>query len=121
VVHARSGALAATQSGGVADRQRAEELLGHAVRQLFALVESYPELRADQRIHDFQRELVTTENDIAMARRYYNAVVRDFNILRETFPTVLVAGTFGFREASYFELEDPGEASVPDADVSGAP
>lgn len=121
VVHARTSALAASETPqDVQARERAEELLTSSVRQLFALVESYPELRADQRIRDFQQQLVATEDDLAMARRYYNAVVRDYNILRETFPTMLVAGPFGFREERYFELSGPEEGSVPAADLGGA-
>jgi LemA protein len=120
VVEARTSAVAASESpDDLAARERAEDLLTGTVRQLFALVESYPELRANARVLAFQQELVETEDDLAMARRYYNAVVRDFNILRETFPTVLVAGMFGFREARYFELAGPDEAAVPDAGLGG--
>ena len=119
VGHARSAAVAASESPkDVHARERAEELLTGTVRQLFALVESYPELRADARIHEFQKQLVETEDDLAMARRYYNAVVRDYNTLRETFPTALVAGPFGFREERYFELGS-GEGTVPGADLGG--
>ncbi len=122
VVHARTSAIAASETpGDVHARERAEELLTRSVRQLFALVESYPELRADARILAFQQELVETEDDIAMARRYYNAVVRDYNILRETFPTLLVATPFGFREERYFELSSPAEGAVPQADLGGEP
>lgn len=119
VVHARTSAIAASETpGDVQARERAEELLTSSVRQLFMLVESYPELRADARILAFQQELVETENDLAMARRYFNAVVRDYNILRETFPTLLVAGPFGFGEERYFELES-GESAVPAANLGG--
>lgn len=119
VVHARTAAVAAGETpDDLQARERAEELLSGSVRHLFALVESYPELRADARILAFQQELVETEDDLAMARRYYNAVVRDYNILRETFPTLLVAGTLGFREERYFELAG-GEGAVPDADLGG--
>lgn len=120
VVHARTAAVAASEApDDLQARERAEGLLANSVRHLFALVESYPELRADARILAFQQELVETEDDLAMARRYYNAVVRDYNILRETFPTLLVAGTFGFREERYFELTGPEEAQVPDAGLGG--
>lgn len=120
VVRARTSAIAASETpGDVQARERAEELLTSSVRQLFALVESYPELRADARILALQQELVETEDDIAMARRYYNAVVRDYNILRETFPTLLVAAPFGFRAERYFELAGPEEGTVPDADLGG--
>lgn len=112
VTAARTGALAA---GDIATRARAEEQFAGSVRGLIAMVESYPALRANESALTFQTQLAETETDIAMARRYYNAVVRDFNILRETFPTMLVASTFGFVPGAYFELGDPGEAAVPQA------
>ncbi len=111
VTHARTSAQAAAEMpGDVAARARAEQLLTGSVRHLLALVESYPDLKANQTILKFQDQLTETEDDIASARRYYNAVVRDYNILRETFPTMLVAGTFGFREAVYFEIADDDRA-----------
>ncbi len=110
VTEARAGAAAAD---GIAERERAEQRLEGSVRQLIALVESYPALRANESALKFQQQLTETENDIAMARRYYNAVVRDLNILRETFPTVLVANAFGFKAGTYFELDHDGERAVP--------
>ncbi len=118
VTHARSGALAADE---VASRARAEALFGGSVRQLIALVESYPGLRANESALKFQEQLTETENDIAMARRYYNAVVRDYNILRESFPTMFVANGFGFRAGTYFELNDPGEGAAPAARLEREP
>lgn len=112
VTQARSGALAAQEVG---DRARAEEQFGGSVRQLIALVESYPALTANASALSFQHQLAETEDDLAMARRYYNAVVRDYNTLRETFPTLLVASMFGFDPGAYFELSDASEAAVPTA------
>jgi LemA protein len=112
ITEARSKALAA---GDLAERARAEEQFGGTVRQLVAMVEAYPTLSANASALEFQKQLAETENDIAMARRYYNAVARDLNTLRQTFPTVLIAGTFGFEHAPYFELSDASEAAVPQA------
>jgi LemA protein len=99
----------------LAARALAEERIGGAAKQLIALVESYPTLKANASALEFQKQLADTENDIAMARRYYNAVVRDYNTLRETFPTLMVANTMGFEPAPYFELSDEREAAVPTA------
>jgi LemA protein len=112
VTAARSATLDARD---VAERERAERQLEGGLARLIALVESYPELRANETALKFQGQLTETENDIAMARRYYNAVVRDFNILRETFPTMLVASNFGFTAARYFELDHDDERQSPSA------
>jgi LemA protein len=84
-------------------------------------VERYPDLKANQRVLDLQRQLSETEDDIASARRYYNAVVRDFNTLRETFPTVLVAAPLGFEPGQYFELSDDAGRGAPSVDLERAP
>lgn len=101
------------------DRARAENELTSGMRQLFALVEAYPELKASDSILDLQRQLSGTEDDIASARRYYNAVVRDLNTLRETFPDLFVARAFGFKAGDYFELTDIAEREAPSADLRG--
>lgn len=117
VVTARSQALGATAP---AERAAAESQLAGTVRQLFAVVERYPELKANTQILSLQHELAETESDIASARRYYNAVVRDLNIMRESFPNVLVANALGFAPGEYFELDD-GDRAVPSAAVGRAP
>jgi LemA protein len=94
-----------------------ENALTAGLRQLFAVAESYPDLKANQNVLDLQRQLGETENDIASARRYYNAVVRDFNTLRETFPNVLIAGPFGFRPGEFFELADAEQREAPKVDL----
>jgi LemA protein len=81
-------------------------------RRLIAVVEQYPELKANAQILRLQEQLTETENDIASARRYFNAVVRDYNIYRESFPTMLVASLLGFTPATYFEVDDE-ERAVP--------
>lgn len=102
-----------------ADRARAENELAAGVRQLFALVEAYPDLKASESILDLQRQLAVTEDDIASARRYYNAVVRDMNTLRETFPDLIVARIFNFKPGEYFELTDVSQREAPSADLRG--
>jgi LemA protein len=114
VTNARTEALSA--GGRPTDntnRAHAENLLTSGVRQLLALAEAYPELKASENVLALQQQLTETENDIASARRYYNAVVRDFNTLRESFPTLLVAGPFGFQPGEFFELTDITERNAP--------
>jgi LemA protein len=111
IVEARGSALGAST---VTARSAAESQVTHQMRHLLALVEQYPELRANENVLRLQHQLTETENDIASARRYYNAVVRDLNILRETFPNVLVANALGFREGEYFKADDE-ERDLPEA------
>jgi LemA protein len=103
--------------GGPEQRAAAENALTARVRQLLAVVENYPDLRASVNVLDLQAQLTETEDDLASARRYYNAVVRDYNTRRERFPDLLLAGPLGFRGAEFFELVDLGERAAPAADV----
>jgi LemA protein len=88
-------------------------LFGQALGRLLAVAENYPELKASQNFIDFQDALEDTENQIEMARRYYNGTVRELNTLVEQFPSNLVASTFGFIHADYFETEVPEDRAVP--------
>ena len=98
----------------VAEKSRVETALTRSLGNLIAVAESYPDLKANQNFLDFQNELSQIENDIQMARRYYNGTVRNLNIMIEAFPSNLVAGQFGFAKAEFFEIEDPGDRKVPD-------
>jgi LemA protein len=121
VVLARGRAVEARDSGDPRAAGRAEGALAGGLGRLFALVEAYPDLKASERFMDLQRALVALENDLQNARRYYNAVVRDFNTRIQSFPDVLVARALGFRERDFFTLESPAEAAVPSADVEAKP
>ena len=109
VVQARSAAMAAQ---GPAAKAEAEGALAGALKSLFALSEAYPQLQAAGGFRDLQATLAQIEEQVAQARRYYNAVVRDFNTKTETFPSVLVARVFGFTKREFFEVEE-GEKAVP--------
>jgi LemA protein len=109
VIQARSRAMAAP---GPAARSQAEGELAGALRQLFALSESYPELRAAENFRHLQSTLSDLEDAIQNARRYYNAVVRDYNTKIGQVPSNVVARTFGFKERELFELPD-AERAVP--------
>jgi LemA protein len=87
------------------------------VRQVFALAESYPELKAAESYLSLQRNLSDIEDHIQNARRYYNAVVRDLNTKVAQFPSNLVASATGFRPQEFFGLSDPSEQATPQIDL----
>jgi LemA protein len=104
----------AEASRGSATEQAIDETaLGLGMKRLFALVESYPALKADVHFLALQEELAHTEDRLAAARRFYNGNVRELNQLCEQFPTNVVAGVFGFTRGSYFELASDAERVVP--------
>jgi len=98
----------------VADKSQVETALTRSLGNLVAVAESYPDLKANQNFLDLQDELAQIEDDIQMARRYYNGTVRDLNIMIEAFPSNLVAGRFGFTKAEFFEIESPKDRAVPE-------
>jgi LemA protein len=118
VVEARGAAVTASQAGpaGAAQQAQAENFLTGALRQLFALVENYPDLKANQNVLQLQEELTTTENQIGFSRQHYNSTVREFNTSIQTFPNVLIAGLFGFRDRDYFQIEE-ADAAVPEVNL----
>ncbi len=113
VIRARTLAEDARNSGRPEVAGPAEEKLTGGVRQLFAVVEDYPDLKASDRFLDLQRALTEVENDLQNARRYYNAVVRDLNTRIQSFPDLLVARTLGFEQREFFELQHPDEGRAP--------
>ena len=114
VVEARNRAVSA---GGPASAGEAEGALAASVRQIFALAEAYPDLKAAESFLSLQRNLSDIEDDIQNARRYYNAVVRDLNTKVAQFPSNLVASSLGFRPRESFGLSDPSEQAVPRIDL----
>lgn len=110
VVEARSKGM---QAQGILEQSRAEKHLTHELKQLLVVVENYPEIKADGTFLKLQHELVEVEDAIQNARRYYNAVVRDYNTKIESFPDMLIAKPFRFTRRDYFELESLEEAAVP--------
>jgi len=106
----RSAAMSAT---GPADRAAAENQLTGALRQLFAVAEAYPQLRASEQFTGLQNSLQEVEDAIQNARRYYNAVVRDYNTKIQTFPGNVFAGMMGFQQRQFFELDTPAERAAP--------
>ena len=103
----------AQSAQGVNETAQAQGLLGQALGRLFALAESYPDLKANANFAQLQATLGEIEEQIQLARRYYNGAVRNLNIAVESFPSNLVAGRFGFAKAEFFELESAAERAVP--------
>ncbi len=104
VVQARNVAMA--NHGSPASQAKDENVLVGALRQLFAVAEAYPDLKANQSFLQLQSELANTEDRIQRSRRFYNANVRDLNNRIQVFPSNLVAGLFAFSPREYFEIED---------------
>ena len=98
---------------GVADKARVEGAMGAALANLFAVAENYPDLKASQNFMELQKSLADIEDQVQLARRYYNGAARNFNILIQSFPSNLIASTFKFTTVEYFEIEDAAERAVP--------
>jgi LemA protein len=101
----------ASAMGGGTMRERAgkENMLTEALKTLFAVAENYPDLKASQNFLALQDELTDTEDKIEAARRFYNGLIRDFNIKIQVFPNTLVAGMLGFTAREMFEIEEVEE------------
>ncbi len=102
----RSMAMQATTP---AERGQAEGQLTQALKSLFAVAENYPQLRASEQFTQLQGALQEVESTIQEARRYYNAVVRDYNTKLQSFPTNVMGNMFGFQQKQFFQLETPAE------------
>ena len=116
VTNARAAAVAAG-SQGPAQQAAAENMLTSSLRSLFAVVENYPELKANQNVLELQEQLTTTENQISFSRQHYNATVLDYNTAIQVFPAVLIAGMFGFTKRDFFDAE-PEASAVPTVDLN---
>src|ERR1700716_635354 len=103
VIKARQTAIQA-QSGGVAAQAAAENMLSGTLRQLFALSEAYPDLKANQNFQQLQSELSDIENKLAASRRFFNNAVQEYNTGIQQFAAVLLAGSLGFHSQAFFDL-----------------
>jgi LemA protein len=109
VIQARNVAMAAQTVG---EHSEAENMLSGTLKSLFALAESYPDLKANQNFMMLQEELAGTESKIAYARQFYNDSVMSFNTAQQTFPANILAGMFGFTPRDYFEIEEEAKEPV---------
>lgn len=108
----------AINASGVEGQAKAENFLSQTLRSLFAVVENYPDLKANENMKAVQEELVSTENKISYARQHYNDVVMSYNTSTETIPSNVVASMFGFTQREFFELEEEEQREVPKVDFS---
>ncbi len=112
VTEARANALSA-QGKGVKETAAAENQFEAALKSLFAVAESYPQLRATENFQQLQAELTDTEDKIMASRRFYNGAARDLNIKIDTFPSNVIAKSFGFKKREFFEVEDVASVEKP--------
>src|SRR4030081_1970472 len=120
VTNARAGAVAAGATGDPAKIGAAENMLTQSLRSLFAVSESYPDLKAISAFTNLQEQLTATEDKIEFSRRFYNGNVRDYNIRLQTLPTSLIAGAVGFKAFGFFQA-DEGDRAVPQVNFGNAP
>ena len=111
VTQARNAAVAS--QGSPASQAKDENVLVDSLKRLLAVVESYPDLKANQNFLKLQQELVNTEDRIQRARRFYNGNVRDYNNRVQVIPSALIARPFGFKEREFFEIESAVERQAP--------
>ena len=103
----------AGQAQGVAQTAQAESGLSQALGRLFAVMENYPNLKGNENVMHLQNQLVSLEDELQMARRYYNGNVREMNTVIESFPSNIIANTFHFEQAEFFELDSAEEREAP--------
>jgi LemA protein len=115
VTEARARAMRAEGPG---EKGKEETVLVEKVRSLFALAENYPDLKASESFLELQKSLAEIENGIEYARRYYNAVIRDYRTATEVFPSNLIAPRLGFGPEEFFQLDSPAERERTDVRLS---
>jgi LemA protein len=115
VIHARAAAVGASN---VSDSIAKEDILSSALSKLFAVVENYPNLKANEEVKRLMEELTTTENQITFARQFYNDITTSFNTKIEMFPANLFAASLGFKLFPLFQIKEAAEREVPAVDLS---
>jgi len=101
-------------TGNIRKKGEVENSLTQTIKTLFAVAENYPDLKASQNFLDLQGNLSAIEEAIQLARRYYNGTVRNYNIAVESFPSMLVAQMFGFKQEEFFQIEEESERESPE-------
>ena len=97
----------------VAQRAQTEAAITAAIGRVMAVAEAYPQLRASENFQSLQKDLAEVEDQIQLARRYYNGAVRDFNVMIEQFPSSLIAGWGNFKPAPFFQIDDAADRAAP--------
>lgn len=113
-----TNARSAAYTDDVGERASAEAQIGSALVNMLSVTEAYPDLKADGNFRDLQQELSQLEDVIQRSRRYYNGTVRDYNTLVGSFPHLIIANMYLFREAAFFEIGDEDERKLPEIDFS---
>ncbi|MDE3114194.1 MAG: LemA family protein [Pseudomonadota bacterium] len=103
----------------IAQRAQTEQAITAAIGKIMAVAEAYPELRASENFQTLQKDLADIEDQIQLARRYYNGAVRDLNVMVQQFPSNLIAGRTGFTIAQFFEIEDAKDRAAPKVSFAG--
>jgi LemA protein len=114
----RSQSQAAQGSQDVAQRAQTEQAITAAIGKIMAVAEAYPQLRASENFQSLQKNLSGIEDDIQMARRYYNGSVRDYNTMIEQAPSNIIANAFAFKQADFFGIENAADRAVPKVSFS---
>ncbi len=105
-------------SGDLAQRAQTEQAITAAIGKIMAVAEAYPDLKASANFQQLQSQLADIEDQIQLARRYYNASVRDFNVMIQQAPSNIIAGWFAFKPAEFFQIEDAADRAVPKVSFS---
>jgi len=121
VTNARNQAQSLSSGAGIADRAKAEGALSGALARLLAVVENYPDLKANQNFLALQEELTSTENKISFSRQYYNDSVLQYNNKTQMFPSNVVAGMTGFKSGEFFEVTVAEEKQAPKVSFTQPP
>jgi LemA protein len=109
----------ASQAGqDIAQRAQTEQAITAAIGRIMAVAEAYPQLRASENFQSLQKDLAEIEDQIQLARRYYNGAVRDYNVMIEQFPSNLIASSFAFSKAAFFQIENATDRDVPKVSFS---
>jgi LemA protein len=114
----RAQSQAGTGAGDLAARAQTEQQITAAIGKIMAVAEAYPDLKASANFQQLQSELADIEDQIQLARRYYNASVRDFNVMIQQAPSNIIAGWFAFKPADFFQIEDAADRAVPKVSFS---
>ena len=111
-----TNARSAAYTDDIGERASAEAQIGSALVNMLSVTEAYPDLKADGNFRDLQQELSQLEDVIQRSRRYYNGTVRDYNTLVGSFPHLIIANMYLFREAAFFEIDDETQRQLPEID-----
>lgn len=104
--------------GDVQARAQTERQITAMIGRVMAVAENYPDLKASANFQSLQHDLADIEDQIQLARRYYNGAVRDYNVMIEQVPSNIIAGSFGFKQAAFFQIEDAADRTVPKVSFS---